>query len=148
MKTTQNKSDFTTRLTTNPTTVTGFTRVYDYAKVTVTAELLAACKFGKYTPAQQLSPAVVEHLASFYDIIITDDNAEQVAYLPSYILVHPEHGVLAYWKPNLGDVTHHTHTFKYELEDDAAKHLSKHFIPFGKVDYVQNVAKRRTKRKA
>lgn len=147
-KLTQSSTDFTTRLTASNTIVTGFTRVYDYAKVLVTAELLAECKFGIYTPSQQLSPEVAKHLAAFFDIIVGADNEEAILYLPSYILVHPEHGPLAYWKPNLGkDVTHHTYTFRYELADEAAAHLSEHFIPFGATEFIANTKARPGKKK-
>ena len=111
---------------------TTFAEVSPWAKVEVTVELLAECGIAMHTPSVALPQEAIDFLEKFYDLILADADEEEVKYLPSWVLVHPTHGALAFLRPNLGKrVTRKTHTFKEDMSEEATKHLADHLLPKG-----------------
>ena len=98
-----------------------FARVSPWAKINVTAELLEECELKLHRPNKPLLPELVQFLEEFYSLKEEGENHE---YLPSWVLIHPTHGVLAFANPNLGkSVSYKTYAFDYNRGDAATKFL-------------------------
>ncbi len=106
---------------------TGFLGVYDYCKVDVTAAIIAECGVKFYKASNLLSKEQIDFLEKFFDIDMSEDEETTGRRMPKWVLIHREHGVVGYFKPNLG-VTAETHTFKVGMEKEATAYVAKHFL--------------------